>query len=170
MDWQLRKATKGDTGRLALIGAATFLETFAGILDGGAIVLHCRKEHSEDAYIRYLERGAAWLAETAQGGAPVGFALLGAVDLPGSSPEGDIELKRIYALSRFHGTGIGMELLGRGIKCARSQRAKRLLLGVYAGNKRAIAFYRKHGFNQIATRQFLVDDRKYDDIVFAKML
>jgi ribosomal protein S18 acetylase RimI-like enzyme len=49
-------------------------------------------------------------------------------------------------------------------------RAERLLLGVYAGNTRAIRFYQKQGFEQIGDRRFQVGDRFYDDIVLAKPL
>jgi ribosomal protein S18 acetylase RimI-like enzyme len=161
-----------DLDRLALIGAATFLETFAGILDGAAIVTHCRREHSAKAYRDYLERGAcAWLAETRTGEAPVGFALLATADLPGSAPGGaDLELKRIYTLSRFHGGGMGSELMVRAMEAAREKGATRLLLGVYAGNERAQAFYVKNGFPRIADRRFRVGDRDYEDIVFARGL
>jgi GNAT superfamily N-acetyltransferase len=161
-----------DTESLALVGAATFLETFAGILEGSAIVAHCGRKHSAAAYRGYLEGGAcAWLAETHLGRAPVGFALMGATDLPGSEPGGaDLELKRIYALSRFHGSGMGAQLMLCAVEAAREQGARRLLLGVYAGNERAQAFYAKSGFERIADRRFRVGDRDYDDIVFARAL
>lgn len=170
--WQVRQAVANDIGRLALIGAATFLETFAGILDGSAIVMHCQTEHSSKAYREYLKSGgAAWLAETSVSGAPIGFALVASCSLPGSDPEGgDLELKRIYLLSRFHGSGLGTELMRQALQFARKQEAGRLLLGVYVGNTRAIAFYRKQGFVKVADRQFRVGDHKYDDVVLAKRL
>lgn len=172
MIWRVRRANLDDVGRLALVGAATFLETFAGVLEGGSIVAHCNAEYSSESYKRYLEAGAAaWLAETSEGAAPVGFALVGPSSLPGTSPDGgDLELKRIYSLSRFHGCGLGPALLANAVDFASGERAKRLLLGVYAGNERAHAFYRKNGFSPIAQRQFRVGDRDYDDIVFAKDL
>jgi ribosomal protein S18 acetylase RimI-like enzyme len=172
MQWQVRRAQSEDADRLALVGACTFLETFAGVLDGSAIIAHCQKEHSQDAYVRYLEANSiAWLAECVPGGAPVGFALLGSSSLPGSSADGsDLELKRIYALSRFHGAGVGAALMQSAVEYAKSRQAQRLLLGVYAGNERAIAFYRKQGFEPIAKRLFRVGSRDYDDIVFAKVL
>lgn len=172
MDWKVRAATIADTGSLALIGSATFLETFAGILDGGAIVAHCDREHSASAYQQYLSDGAfAWLAEAREGEAPVGFALLAGTDLPGSEPGGaDLELKRIYTLSRFHGSGMGPQLMDCAIELAREKGARRLLLGVYAGNERALAFYGKNGFRRIADRCFRVGDREYPDIVFALTL
>ena len=172
MDWTIREASLNDADRLALIGAATFLETFAGILDGSAIVAHCQREHSPDAYRRYLESGArAWLATLPPGDAPIGFALLGAADLPGHAADGsDLELKRIYVLSRFHGRGPGKTLMQRAIDQAAQSGARRLLLGVYAHNDRAIGFYRKSGFSQIADRRFRVGHRDYEDIVLARTL
>lgn len=172
MHWTVRKASVSDVDKLALIGSASFLETFAGLLDGDAIVAHCQREHSPEAYAHYLAVGAyAWLAETEPGGAPVGFSLVGATALPGSRPDGsDLELKRIYALSRFHGSGMGAELMRRATSLAVETGARRLLLGVYAGNSRAQAFYQKNGFERIADRQFRVGDRDYEDIVFARTL
>lgn len=172
MEWRVREAGATDAERLALVGAATFLETFAGLLDGEAIVAHCREEHSAAAYRRYLEAGGrAWLAESLVGEAPIGFALAGESTLPGGNPDGsDFELKRIYALSRFHGSGLGAALMQAALDHAGQRGARRLLLGVYAGNERAMAFYRKQGFEPIARRRFQVGDRDYDDIVFAKVL
>jgi ribosomal protein S18 acetylase RimI-like enzyme len=172
MTCQIRRAKLDDVGRLALVGAATFLDTFAGILDGAAIVAHCHTEHSSDTYDRYLQTGAAaWLAETTDGAAPVGFALVTSSSLPGSNPEGgDLELKRIYSLSRFHGCGVGAALLAAAVEFATGEHAARLLLGVYVGNERAQAFYRKNGFLPIAERRFRVGDKDYDDIVFVKDL
>jgi len=176
LNWNLREAGRNDVDALALIGAATFLETFAGVLDGDAIVRHCQKEHSAAAYSACLaDGGRAWLAEVTEGGAPVGFALTGKPDLPSRLPSrlpgalpGDVELKRIYTLSRWHGSGLGSALLEAAVKA--STAAERLVLGVYAGNARAIAFYTKQGFDPISTRQFNVGGKLYNDRVLAKAL
>lgn len=168
LTWRLREAGDDDASALALIGAATFLETFAGILDGDAIVAHCAVQHSEAAYRALFASGArAWVAEAQPGGAPIGFALVAKPDLA-AAEDGDIELKRIYSLSRFHGTGMGAALMKQALEAAASHR--RLLLGVYAGNARALAFYRKQGFADIGTRQFNVGGRLYDDLVLARPL
>jgi ribosomal protein S18 acetylase RimI-like enzyme len=171
MDWHIRSAITDDADRLSLVGAATFLATFAGILDGQAIVDHCARAHSAHAYRDYLLNGAsAWLGEVSDG-APVGFALLGGTDLPGSNNDGsDVELNRIYILSRFHDSGLGNALMQAAADEAVRRGAARLMLGVYAGNARAQAFYRKQGFVEIARRLFRVGGREYDDIVFARPL
>jgi ribosomal protein S18 acetylase RimI-like enzyme len=166
--WTIREAGEADAPALALIGAATFLETFAGILDGDAIVGHCAAQHNADAYLAYFASGArAWIAEAQPGGAPIGFALIGNPDLA-VARDGDIELKRIYSLSRFHGTGVGAALMKQALEAASGHH--RLLLGVYARNERALAFYRKQGFADIATRQFNVGGKLYDDLVLARPL
>ncbi|WP_447929563.1 N-acetyltransferase family protein [Sphingopyxis fribergensis] len=166
--WTIREAGTDDASALALIGAATFLETFAGILDGDAIVGHCAAQHSQAAYLTYFaDGGRAWIAEAQPGGAPIGFALVGKPDLA-AALEGDIELKRIYSLSRFHGSGLGAALMKQVLEAAHGHR--RLLLGVYAQNERALAFYRKQGFADLGRRQFNVGGKLYDDLVLARPL
>jgi ribosomal protein S18 acetylase RimI-like enzyme len=166
--WGIRAASSNDVAALSLIGSATFLESFAGILAGDAIVRHCSGQNSAERYQDYFSAGAkAWLGEAAIGKAPVGFALLTMPDLP-CAGDGDIELKRIYTLSRFHGSGLGTALMESAIDEAKG--FDRLLLGVYRDNPRAIAFYRKHGFELAGERRFEVGGTFYDDIVLARKL
>jgi ribosomal protein S18 acetylase RimI-like enzyme len=172
MEWTIRDASPGDIDGLALIGGATFLETFAGIIDGAAIIAHCQREHSVAAYKGLLDGGyRAWLAVAPPGDAPIGFMLLGPPHLPGAADDGsDLELKRIYVLSRFHGGGPGPALMQRAIDEATRLGARRLLLGVYRYNDRALRFYRRNGFAQIGERRFRVGDRECEDLVLAKPL
>lgn len=162
----IRPAEVGDEPRLALIGAATFLETFAGQIAGDALLTHCVVQHAPHTYHQYLARGArAWLAEL--DGAPIGYALLCKPELDAAEIS-DVELKRIYLLSRFHGSGVAERLLDAALLAARA--SNRLMLGVKADNTRAIAFYRKHGFQQISTRRFDVGGTMYDDTVMARLM
>jgi ribosomal protein S18 acetylase RimI-like enzyme len=163
---EVREAGGRDAAALSLVGAATFLETFAGLLDGEAIVEHCRIRQSEDYYRTALSAGCrAFVAETATGRAPVGFALVGPPDLP-VAVEGDLELKRIYILSRYQGSGTGSTLMDAALNAAAAYR--RVLLGVYSGNSAARAFYERKGFAPIGTRDFFVGEVAYDDTIYAK--
>lgn len=166
------KAQVGDEDALSLVGQATFLETFAGVLDGAAITEHCRKAHSPMQYLHWLgdARSAVWLARATPGRAPVGYAVVTAPDLPGADVSRDLELKRIYLLGRYQGGGLGKRLLGQAIEHAGGAGAARLLLGVYAANHSAIAFYAKQGFTHLADRQFVVGGTAYDDHVMSLAL
>ena len=166
----IRRAHAGDAGALALAGAATFLETFAGILHGRDIVEHCRLQHAAEVYTAWLgdPATASWLAQTDRGDAPVGYAVIAPAKLPLDDVSADdLELKRIYLLSRFHGGGVGRELMQHAVAESRARGARRLLLGVYAGNARALAFYARNGFRQIGERRFQVGGNTYGDAILA---
>jgi len=162
-----------DAETLALVGAATFLEAFAGILPGPAIVQHCTHHHVPAIYAKYLAtpQVSAWLAVMREGGAPVGYSMLTPPDLPlyNLSPT-DLELKRIYLFSKFQGSGVGQQLMDAAIDSARTMGARRLLLGVYAGNARAIRFYQRNDFRQVGVRTFTVGNLVCDDLVLGLQL
>jgi len=168
----IRRANVGDEEALALIGQATFLETFSGVLDGAAILEHCRHAHSSAQYSRWLNdlSYTIWLAEVTPGEAPVGYVVLAPPDLPLADASRDLELKRIYLLGRYQGRGTGKRLLAQAVQHAKSVGAARLLLGVYAGNNSAIGFYRHLGFINFAERKFNVGGRAYDDHVLSLSL
>src|SRR5687768_7662909 len=129
---RIRLCGPGDEDALALVGQATFLETFAGVLPGADIVAHCRDQHAPSVYRSWLDSTArVWLAEAAQSAAPIGYLVLARASLPIDSPsERDLEVKRIYLLDQFHGRGIGRQLMVEAERHAREAGATRLLLGV----------------------------------------
>lgn len=172
VDIHIRRCTGADAAALALIGQCTFLETYADILPGTAIIAHCSKAHSLKLYTDWLADSAFqhWLAE-APGGAPVGFMVVAPPDLPlpGVSDK-DAEIKRIYLLSKFQGAGVGKRLIEEAVSHAAERQAKRLLLGVYAQNHAAIAFYERSGFAQVGARSFHVGGNDYDDFIMGRTL
>jgi diamine N-acetyltransferase len=171
-DWTLRRAGEGDGPACALVAAATFLEAFAGILDGADILAHLARHSSTAAFDGWMADPASTvtIAEAACGSAPIGYAVLTTPDLPVDVQPGDIELKRIYTLAPWHGRGLGPALMAQAFIDARAQACGRMLLGVYGRNKRAQRFYEKQGFAVIGTRRFLVGSTWHDDLVFARTL
>lgn len=170
---QVRRCKLGDESALALIGQATFLETFAGVLAGEDIISHCSKAHSRELYREWLQdpRYGIWLAEVAPGDAPVGYMVSAPSDLPlADLSSADVELKRIYILGKFQGGGLGRRFFDASVAYAGEVNASRLLLGVYAQNHAAIGFYQRMGFAQVGTRTFHVGSRYYDDWIMGLSL
>ena len=199
---RLRHACAEDAAALALVGAATFLEAFTWMLPGPDIVAHCMRHHTPEAYRAYLAHPdtRVTLAEAVPGGAPVGYAMLAAPELPTFAVQpSDLELKRIYCLSRFRGTttpvlpsspepeprhavseasrrqpipGLrtGQALMDAAVTDARAMGRTRLLLGTHAGNLQAIAFYRRNGFVEAGQRTFQVGTQVCCDLIFARPL
>jgi ribosomal protein S18 acetylase RimI-like enzyme len=166
----IREAGLGDEHRLALVGAATFLESYAGVLPGDDIISHCATKHSPVIYEDWLIGGEAriWLAEAEEGRAPVGYLVMTPPDLPlaGVGPS-DAEIRRIYVLHRFHKEKVGWTLMKTALDAARRTGKKSLLVGVYGKNHRAIAFYRRVGFSVVGERRFQVGATMHDDLILA---
>lgn len=168
----IRPCASGDESALALIGQATFLETFAGILAGQGILTHCTQAHAVALYRTWSADPdySLWLAEAQPGGAPVGYMVIAPPQLPLPDTAGDLELKRIYLLSKFQGGGLGKRLISTAVTHSSDAGAKRLLLGVYAQNEPAIGFYERLGFNKLGTRKFNVGGQEYDDYIMGLSL
>lgn len=186
---RLRRATVKDAPALALVGAATFLEAFTWMLPGADIIAHCEKNHTPEAYRAALAQPSTriTLAETVASAAPVGYAMLVEPELPSFDIQpGDIELKRIYLLSRFRSRrtapvldsaghllaelSAGQALMNAAIAEAQSMGCRRLLLGTNADNQRAIGFYRRNNFADAGTRTFQVGSQCCCDLIMARQL
>lgn len=170
-DFVIRPASLEDAEALCLIGCATFLESYAQSLPGKDILLHCQKQHSAACYRAYLQGGGkAWLAETGETATPVGYALNTQPDLPVPLAPSDVELRRIYLLSKFQGAGLGKALLSSAKTAARDEGAARLVLGVYEENSAALKFYAAQGFEDIGERPFQVGNKVCRDRILALRL
>ena len=170
----IRPAVSGDEIALATVGSATFLESYSETIPGADLIQHCQKEHAPEVYRGYITSNdpnyACWIAEYSGTGAPIGYAVTSAVEAPTEGRPGDIELKRIYVFSKYHGTGTGRELMMCALGHARDIGAKRMLIGTYDQNHRAVAFYQRAGFEKVGERRFLVGNQIFDDIVMAMTL
>lgn len=169
----IRRCAPGEEIVLSIVGQATFLDAFAGVLSGKDIIGHCIRQHSIENYATWLRDSdsAIWVAEIDPGQAPVGYLLLTKPDLP--LPDvtcRDAEVKRVYLLNRFRGGGFGRRLMEQAEIFARSRGVKRLLLGVYSRNDSAISFYEKLGYKRVGERSFTVGDNTYHDYILALSL
>lgn len=170
---KLRQAVRGDEGKLSLVGGASFLESFANDHDGDAVVKFVEETHSRDYYAAILADPACdtWLVEEAVG-APVGYAILQPAKLPFTDPATDIELKRIYVMSKWHGSGWGAKLFQAVEDKAHARGAQRLVLSVYIKNLRAQTFYQNRGFVQVGKWEFegFEQTDASEDFIYAKTL
>jgi ribosomal protein S18 acetylase RimI-like enzyme len=151
-----------------MIGAATFLETYAHMISVADMVAHVGATNSVQAFrgVATDPGSALWIAELPSTAAPVGYAVLTPPELPIALQPEDIELRRIYLLSRWHAGGLGRRLIEHAIGYARAMGKRRFLIGVYSENERAIGFYRRMGCELVGRRRFEVGDAVFDDLIF----
>jgi ribosomal protein S18 acetylase RimI-like enzyme len=85
--------------------------------------------------------------------------------------EGSVELRRFYVDRPAHGLGIAQRLMDATFTGALALDGRHLWLGVWEQNPRAIAFYKKVGFVDVGSKNFVVGlDRQTDRVLVAKLV
>jgi GNAT superfamily N-acetyltransferase len=75
---------------------------------------------------------------------------------------------RFYVDRPWIGRGVAQHLMNAALDEARSLGAKTIWLGVWEFNPRAIAFYRKCGFELVGDHEFLFADVVQTDLVMSR--
>lgn len=169
---EIRRCAPRDAPALALVGQATTLETYPELMPLVDMLAHTEHEHGRARYAGWLADPAyrIWIAELAATRSPVGYVVLCPPDLPVPTEPGDLEVKRIYVLGPYKGTGLGARLMSTALEAARTAGASRVWLGVNRDNRAAQAFYARQGFTRAGERKFRVGASTYDDLVLARPL
>jgi len=76
-----------------------------------------------------------------------------------------MEVRKLYVDPRHHGSGVAGALMQAALNIVGEQPC---WLSVHSGNARAIAFYRKWGFNPIGTYHFVVGNDPQEDYVMLR--
>lgn len=156
-----REATVADARLLERLFRESFTDTFG----------HLYAPEDLSAFLAEADV-AAWRGELADPNLPVrigedgpaaaGFARVGPGSLPFDKPPGSLELRQLYVLPSWKGTGLAHSLMGWALGEARKREAPALFLSVYADNHRARRFDEHYGFEEVGAFQFMVG-RHADD-------
>jgi ribosomal protein S18 acetylase RimI-like enzyme len=148
----VREASPEDAARLAELGARTFADAFAAQNtpeDIAEYVAHAFAPETMAAEI--ADCRARWLLASIHA-ADVGYAKLFWGEPPpcvcGAQP---IELERFYVAAAWHGRRVAHALMSAALDRVAG---RAIWLGVWEKNARAIAFYRKWGFQIVGAKTF----------------
>lgn len=148
---------------LSELGGTTFYETFRPYHSEADMQAYIEKTYNirqiaknlTDPYIRYF---VAY-----DGDVDLGYIkLLDDVKVEGLHGK-VMELEKIYVRKPAQGKGVSQALMEKAIELARKEKYDELFLGVWQENKRALAFYKKYGFEVFNTRTFKLGDTLCDD-------
>jgi GNAT superfamily N-acetyltransferase len=154
-----RDATVADASSLALLFERSFTETFGHLyrVEDLAAFLGEMDEAGElanpDLAIRLAEAD----------GAAVGFAKVGPLKLPVDPRGPSVELRQLYVLKPWQGSGIARALMAWVLDEARGRGALDLYLTVYVDNHRARRFYEGYGFEFVGPYTFMVGNHADED-------
>lgn len=171
MSLVIRRAVAADAPALSDFGAARFTESFG----------HTYAPHDLEAFLaaRFTpERQGAEIADpdalmlVACGGHFVGGYLFAApVDLPIEIADPvAVQVNRIYVHPDHHGAGAARGLMDAALDWAKGRGAREMYLTVAPDNARAIAFYRRYGFDIIGAYAFVVGDHVDDDRIMRAVI
>ncbi len=159
-----RMAGIADAASLSSLSVRAFTETFGHLYTPADLA----------AFLTGLDE-ASWAAELADpalairlaedDGVAAGFAKLGPPGAAFTPPGPHAELRQLYVLAPWHGTGLADALMTWTIDAARARGAAALYLSVFIDNPRARRFYERHGFERVGRYTFMVGEQADEDDV-----
>lgn len=166
---EIRSAFESDAETLAVLGSATFTETFAKDNRKEDIDLYVSSTFSPDKQLEEIRDPNRRIFIAWDGREPAGYLhlLKGQPDACVTGPK-PIEILRLYANARWHGKGLGAALMERAIQTARNEDRETLWLGVWERNLRAQAFYAKYGFRKVGSHIFRVGTDDQTDFILVR--
>lgn len=168
---RIRQAVEDDANELSVLAEKTFRAAFAEANTAANMQLHCANSYGASlqlAEIREPKR-ETWVVE-AEGQLVAYVQLRRDAGFPGISGERQVEIQRFYVDSRHHGAGMAHNLMAHVTTRAQAVQSTVLWLGVWERNPRALAFYRKWGFEVVAERTFYVDTDPQRDLIMRRPL
>ena len=153
----VRRATPDHAVALAALARRTFEETFGPANDPAHMAAHLATSYGEAQQRAEILDPEMVTLLFEQDGVLGGYAQLRRhpppPEIPGRSP---IQLERLYVDSAHHGRGVGQRLMQAVHAAAREMGGDTIWLTVWTENPRAIAFYRKCGFDTVGSTIFLL--------------
>jgi ribosomal protein S18 acetylase RimI-like enzyme len=101
-----------------------------------------------------------------EAGSIVGVVIFGESITDGYPDDG--EVRAIYLEPGHIGTGLGSRLLIAAESCLLERGYRSLVIDAFAMNHRAIAFYRKHGYQQVSETDIEFGGKSYPVVVMRK--
>jgi diamine N-acetyltransferase len=167
----IRRGTLDDAGLLSELGARTFAETFAADNTPEDLAAYMATSFNVARQTAELEDpGSTFLIAEVDGRA-AGYAKLHDGE-PENGVEGakPVELVRLYVSREWLGRGIGAQLMRACLDEARQAGHETIWLGVWEGNPRAQAFYRKWDFRTVGEHIFQLGSDPQRDILMERTL
>ena len=162
-----RRGRVADAAALASFATRAFTDTYAEHNTADDMREYLASAYGAEHQARELEDSAMITMVAESENALLGFAQLRRSEAPPSvASDAPIEIYRFYVDRSAHGTGVAQQLMKETLAAARDLGANHVWLGVWEKNGRAIAFYRKSGFQDVGTQIFqLGADRQTDRVL-----
>lgn len=164
----LETPTAADAAELAQVARAAFGETFAHLYSPEDYQAFLEEAFGEGGLPAQIDDPAYRIrVHRDPDGRITSWIKLGPRALPVDDPmPGAIELRQLYILQAWQGSGVAQAMMDWAIASAREEGASALYLTVYVDNVRAQRFYARYGFVEVGKYRFKVGEQYDDDRIW----
>ncbi len=168
----IRRGVASDAAALAAFAARTFAEAFGDDTSTDDLQAHVAATYRADLQALELADPTVITLLALHDARIVAYAQVRLNEAPPScvTMSNAVELQRFYADRSVRGTGLTLRLMERALDAARELGGRYAWLGVWERNARAMAFYRKAGFDEIGFTHYAVGSDRQTDRVFLASL
>lgn len=167
----IRHAQHNDADAIAHLAKRTFHDTFAADNASSDMEIYLRDTFSlERTQAELVDSNNIFLLAFAHDAAePIGYAKL-KIEKEDMSVQGTrtIEIERLYVDAIAIGQGVGASLMQACLNEATALDYQAVKLGVWERNERAIAFYKRWGFETVGTRVFMLGSDRQNDFILQR--
>lgn len=160
-----RTAGKADAPALAAMGRRCFVDTFGAHFPADDMALHLEHMFGADALPAEYRDPALTIRMAEADGEIAAYLKLAPMKLSVPHEPGALEIRQLYVLVPWQGAGVAAALMAWAAEMARAGGVPALYLSVWEKSGRAIAFYRKQGFETVGVAPFRLGSRIYQDPV-----
>jgi diamine N-acetyltransferase len=164
MNITIREANISDVGLLSELGRQTFFQTFADQNTKEDMDLYLNETFNLKSVSDQLRDENSYFFIIEYDGVPAGYSKLR------KDGQDALEIERIYIAKKFQGKKLGKELMEHCVEFAKQKNYKRIWLGVWEKNEKAIAFYEKFGFIPFGSHVFILGTDPQTDLLMEKDL
>jgi len=168
----IKQATIKDTEVLALLGRQTWAESHGHyIADKNKLQNYLNENFSVSKTRQNINNSKNIFYIMYVDDFPVGYTKIIANEKQENViSQNTCQLERIFILNEFIPLKIGKQLLTYTEERAKALKFDMMWLSVYIKNPRAIRFYEKNEFENVGSKNFMVNGKSYENIVFSKKL
>ena len=169
----IRHAQDDDVEAIAHLSTRTFRDTFAADNTPSDIEAYLRDSFSiERTRVEFMDSNNTFLLAFVDNTKdPLGYAKLriGKQVMSVKDPN-PIEIERLYVDKAAIGKGVGAALMQRCLNEAVTLEHQTVWLGVWEQNTRAIAFYKRWGFEAVGTHIFTLGSDQQNDLILQRFV
>lgn len=156
-----------DVATLSEICKKTYGDTFKEAVTPEDLETYFKEAYNHEILLDELNNKNSWYYFAKLNGEVAGYMKLNIGDAQTEEMGDDyLEVQRLYMYKEYQSKGIGSQLMTKAFEVAKNQNKKKLWLGVWEENHRALNFYKRHGYEVVGSHQFITgNDISTDYIV-----